>query len=50
MWVMRGEMRIPLYVEVTGQLMAAQILWEKYLEDPEMRYALRSAYALAITR
>jgi hypothetical protein len=50
MWMMRGEMRVPLYVEVTGQLMAAQILWEKFFEDPDMRYALRAAYGMAISR
>jgi len=50
MWMQRGEMRIPLYVEVTGQLMAAQILWERFCENPDMRYALRSAYGMAISR
>jgi len=50
MWMQRGEMRIPLYVEVTGQLMAAQILWEKHFEDPEMRYMLRAAWGMAVSR
>ena len=50
MWMMRGELRLPLYVEITGELMAAQILWEKFREDPDMRYAMRAAYGIAMTR